>query len=161
MKLTWEVQLRMSAGVPIKVDKPVFPWMEFPSQKTNSNRKGRQPNQGPNTQQPPNRKLRPSAGVPDWAPRSIEELLLTAGLRDSLSHYWRFYIMGHKQNFCWKWLRALFRDTVIISMSLSSCCFFTLQNQRKKTGRTRDFRGTLGISLALQSRVHEHAQKRL
>lgn len=43
LKLTCEVQLRMSAGVPIKVvlDKPVFPWMEFPSQRTNSNRKGR------------------------------------------------------------------------------------------------------------------------
>lgn len=123
LKLTCEVQLRMSAGVPIKVvlDKPVFPWMEFPSQKTNSNRKGRHQIRVPTL----NRHQ-----IGSWDHRL--EFLIGFPLHWRASAHswtsgftfpWCFYIMGHKQNFCWKWLRALFRDTVIISMSLSSCCF--------------------------------------
>lgn len=138
MKLTWEVQLRMSAGVPIKevLGKPVFPWMKFPSQKTNNNRKGRQPNQGPNTQQTPNSKLRPSAGVPDRAPSPLKSFCLWLDFR------FRFAATG----VCISWDTSktsagnglqLFSGTLRLFQCPYLLAVFTLQNQRRKPGRTR------------------------
>lgn len=132
--------------------------MKFPSQKTHNNRKGTPANQGPNTQQTPNRKSEAiSAEVLDWASSPLMSFFPVAGLWDSLSHCWQFYIMGHRQNFCWKWFTALFRDMmVIISISLAACCFSLC---RTRAWKDKGLQGTLDITMPIQGRLHGHAQK--